>query len=1295
MELHLQREDARQKPSLFGRAIAAVVALGLVLTGSLGFAAAANAASGTINSIELTTVYDGAVVPNDLDDGANNGVVASNDVVGFRWDLNATDLVDGVFTQTLPEGWKWDESSLASLNSSSSAYQSSYVISDDGRTLTATVSVGNGSGNPSVVGFGTLKAIPSGDVANGSVYNPELNVTVGESAQSVTTGPIEVRNVAMAEMTKVRGANNGLGQFDFGNGPEQGRFVDFTVAIRDAHGTVGARNIELQQPLVVNDSYTIQAPEGFEDAQFVAQLISTSEAGAQVQVAQSGADLTLTFDGFASIPDASAVIRFWIPNNEVPSDSIGVVKIVNTVSQNNWVDTTGEPVIESPNGNVAEGTVSKAPSFGPFARDKSIFLFNDQAGSFDVTADPATGGQPFTNVSGREISIGSTIASRLMVRAAVDNETNTTTGATNLVAYDFWNNAEQTIVDGADIYVGQNSATTPLDPSMYTIQYTTGSDADNPQANTWVNSIAAAGGAASVRGIRIAYTAGVWADGGNPATSAFVVAAPFTIVAPAGTSAQDHGRWSFTDFQGEPRTAAMTQFVNVGNFQLQLDKQVNRSSIVSGSNLEYTLVPGVVRAIGATEDIDVREIQIVDTLPKGLVAVNTDDVASPWQVTRSGTAESGLVLTFTYEGIVKTGEALPEITYDVTTSVLAPVDSVLVNTATISALGSTQTVQARTDTTTTSVFQAEVITEEKVVLGEEQIQVQDPQVSWEGRWFNFQTTSQGQSYFVDVLPYNGDARGTEFAGTAKLATAIVTNGSGTPAPEGYGTLQYTTAPAAEVYAAAANDDSIEWIDADGVDFSTLTGVTALRVIVADFASGSAGIGGLLVTMDVEGQEAGDRYVNNINGWLGEAGELGLSNPAEVTVVASSIAGVVWNDLNEDGVRDADEPLIAGATVTLVNAAGETIATTITGDDGGYLFDQLPAGEYRTIVDTSTLGFPENFVVTNTYDLDGNLDSDSGVITLGKAEDRTGVDFGYVTRVSDIDLTKSGTLAGDARVGEWVDWTFTITNTGENPLTAVELVDHLEGVVDLTVTWPGEAGILAAGATATATAHSQLVQEDIDRGFVVNTATVSGLDPNETPVDDPAEATVEFDPASSITLIKKTNGVEYQDAPGAALTVGDEVLWTYEITNTGTTTLRDVVLVDDQEGTITAPDSFDGVLSPGESITFSAEGVATAGQYHNVAVVTATTPGGATVNAEDESWYNAETVVVPTPPTPSDPVTTPPTTPQPSGTPGVTPAPEKPAGLPVTGAMVNLGIAFGALLLLAAGGVLLLIRRRRA
>ena len=63
------------------------------------------------------------------------------------------------------------------------------------------------------------------------------------------------------------------------------------------------------------------------------------------------------------------------------------------------------------------------------------------------------------------------------------------------------------------------------------------------------------------------------------------------------------------------------------------------------------------------------------------------------------------------------------------------------------------------------------------------------------------------------------------------------------------------------------------------------------------------------------------------------------------VVAQSISGVKYNDLNGNGVRDAGEPGLAGWTINLEQPAGTIIQTKSTAADGSYIFTSLAAGTY--------------------------------------------------------------------------------------------------------------------------------------------------------------------------------------------------------------------------------------------------------------------------------------------------------------------------------------------------------------
>ena len=50
---------------------------------------------------------------------------------------------------------------------------------------------------------------------------------------------------------------------------------------------------------------------------------------------------------------------------------------------------------------------------------------------------------------------------------------------------------------------------------------------------------------------------------------------------------------------------------------------------------------------------------------------------------------------------------------------------------------------------------------------------------------------------------------------------------------------------------------------------------------------------------------------------------------------------MWSDADGDGIQDPGEAGLAGVSLSLVNSAGTTIATTTTNSDGDYLFTGVP------------------------------------------------------------------------------------------------------------------------------------------------------------------------------------------------------------------------------------------------------------------------------------------------------------------------------------------------------------------
>ncbi len=97
-------------------------------------------------------------------------------------------------------------------------------------------------------------------------------------------------------------------------------------------------------------------------------------------------------------------------------------------------------------------------------------------------------------------------------------------------------------------------------------------------------------------------------------------------------------------------------------------------------------------------------------------------------------------------------------------------------------------------------------------------------------------------------------------------------------------------------------------------------------------------------------------------------------------VPNAVYGNVWQDHDGNGTQDSGENGIAGVTVRLEDCGLDTICgngddgatvTVATAADGSYLFEDLVDGNYRVVVDTTTL--PAGGTWTQTVDPDATVD----------------------------------------------------------------------------------------------------------------------------------------------------------------------------------------------------------------------------------------------------------------------------------------------------------------------------------
>jgi len=201
-------------------------------------------------------------------------------------------------------------------------------------------------------------------------------------------------------------------------------------------------------------------------------------------------------------------------------------------------------------------------------------------------------------------------------------------------------------------------------------------------------------------------------------------------------------------------------------------------------------------------------------------------------------------------------------------------------------------------------------------------------------------------------------------------------------------------------------------------------------------------------------------------------------------------------------------------------------------------------------------------------------------------------------------------------GQTVTYAFLATNTGNVTLADVAVTETAftgTGTAPV-IECPDEAASLAPDASVTCEATYVVTQADMDAGGVTNTATTTGTPPTgEPPVSPPSTVEVLATATPAITVVKSAS----PNTPDA-YQVGQEITYSFVVSNTGNVTLADITVTEgDFSGTgdMSAIECPDGAasLAPSAQVTCTATYVLTqedvdAGEVTNSATATGTPPG---------------------------------------------------------------------------------------
>ncbi|WP_230208418.1 hypothetical protein [Microlunatus sp. Gsoil 973] len=226
------------------------------------------------------------------------------------------------------------------------------------------------------------------------------------------------------------------------------------------------------------------------------------------------------------------------------------------------------------------------------------------------------------------------------------------------------------------------------------------------------------------------------------------------------------------------------------------------------------------------------------------------------------------------------------------------------------------------------------------------------------------------------------------------------------------------------------------------------------------------------------------------------------------------------------------------------------------------------------------------------------DSDSAVVVANQA--------------ANIDITKSAFPTEFGAAGTPINYTYQVTNNGNVTLDDVQVVDPHAGLSTIACN-PPQRSSLDPGDTMQCTAEYTTTQADLNRGGIVNTATVTGTPPAGTEVTDSDSALVIANQSANINIIKTASPTEF----GAA---GTPITYTYLVTNNGNVTLDDVLVTDPHDGlsAITCDPAQGARLDPGEEMTCTADYTTTQDDLDAGEIINTGTTSGLPVTTDSTS-----------------------------------------------------------------------------
>ena len=205
---------------------------------------------------------------------------------------------------------------------------------------------------------------------------------------------------------------------------------------------------------------------------------------------------------------------------------------------------------------------------------------------------------------------------------------------------------------------------------------------------------------------------------------------------------------------------------------------------------------------------------------------------------------------------------------------------------------------------------------------------------------------------LDILPYNGDGRGSDHNGTYVLKDVKVTQTASGSTVSNDNLSLYTTTNE-EARKITPKDETIGVSDIwENKEIGSLVEEPVTVLALKGEIEPNTRVE-MEITLKTDNNNGGDVYSNSVTARTSKDTEVITSTNSKVNVVKRIIEGNVWYDTNENGIKDEEEKFASGIEVEVlksdgtkaVGVDGKEVENILTSENGEYQFSNLPIGEY--------------------------------------------------------------------------------------------------------------------------------------------------------------------------------------------------------------------------------------------------------------------------------------------------------------------------------------------------------------